>query len=325
MSSILVEDRLVPLCRQILQSIADTCEESGHQVIRWRGPMSGRVPHSRQLAPCQAAFVWNGAHPRLLPAVEQLRQQGTQVAFVELGWNPQSGTCQIDRRGINANASWAREPLATVGITPLPIRKSGDLLVALQLDDDTQVTNLSPWFKNMREFVEFLCLHSTLRVRVRPHPRAPVDRDLQRRTLELGGQWDDSPSFAVALQRCRAVAILNSSVGIEALGQRLPVLCFGLANYRHPGAVYCLDSSPAATQRVTRQLVDGETDLSEELVDAAYQRVMSHQWRCEEIEQRLPGLLAEMLADAPFEFSHQVLRPTTWLPIPHWLRWRTPA
>jgi hypothetical protein len=299
MSTILVEDRACPRCKPILQAIAETCDSLGHQVLRWRGPFSGRVPHSRQLSRCHAAFIWNGAHPKLVPALAALQRMRAQVAFVELGWNPQRGTCQIDRRGINAAASWVNEPLLVNGRKPLPIRGWGDLLVALQLDDDTQITKLSPWFANMRQFVEFLCRHSRLPVRVRPHPLAPVDHVLQRMVLELGGGWDESQTFAVALERCRAVAILNSSVGIEALGQQLPVLCYGLASYRQEGAVYCLDATPEATERATAQLASGVSDLTIERVQATFSRVMSHQWRCAEIGQRLPHLLAEMLSEAP--------------------------
>jgi len=299
MSTILVEEREHPLIRQILEPISETCRNLGHRVVRWRGPLSGRVSQPRRLQACQAAFIWNGAHPKLQPVIGQLRRMQSSVAVVELGWDPQAGTCQMDLQGINANASWASEPLATRGVTPLPIRSQGDLLVALQLDDDTQVTALSPWFANMRQFVEFLCRHARLPVRVRPHPRAPVDHEMQRMVLELGGSWDDSPNFAAALQRCRAVAILNSSVGFEALGQRLPVLCYGLANYRQEGAVYCLDATPEATSRATTQLMIGISDLKAERVQAAYERVMSHQWASAEIPRHLPALLAKMLAREP--------------------------
>jgi hypothetical protein len=325
MSTILVEDRVCPLCKPVLHAIAGTCETLGHQVVRWRGPFSGRVPHSRELRRCQAAFVWNGSHPRIAPAVQQLQASGAQVAFVELGWNPQRGTCQIDRQGINAAASWAAEPLVMEGSTPLPLRQQGDLLVALQLDDDTQVTKLCPWFPSMRQFVDFLCRHSALPVRVRPHPKAPVDHALRRKTLELGGSWDDSLNFAAAMERCRAVAILNSSVGLEALEQRLPVLCYGLANYRHAGAVHCLDNSPATTAQVTAQLADGICDLTLERARAAYDRVMSHQWRCAEIPQLLPPLLASMLADESSQLP-KMSSTSIWTNVQHWLRrWQAAA
>jgi hypothetical protein len=251
----------------------------------------------------------------------QLQRMQTRVAVVELGWNPQSGTCQIDLQGINANASWASEPLTARGVTPLPIRSRGDLLVALQLDDDTQVTALSPWFANMRQFVEFLCRNSALPVRVRPHPRAAVDHALQRLTRELGGSWDDSPNFAAAIERCRAVAILNSSVGIEALGMQLPVLCYGRANYRHEGAVYCLDASPLPTRQATMQLVNGASELKLERAQAGFDRVMSHQWRSEEIGQRLPKLLAKMLVNAP-----EAAPPASvWSRVQSWLIYRPNA
>jgi hypothetical protein len=326
MSSILVEARSCSLCKPILQTIADTCAALGHRVTRWRGPISGPgVRYSRRLSRCDAAFIWNGAHPTLVSPIAELRRQGTQLAFVELGWHPQRGTCQIDRLGVNARASWTNEPLLTSGITTLPVRKQGDLLVALQLDEDTQVTELSPWFANMRELIGFLCQHSQLSVRVRPHPKAPADLELQRLTRELGGTWDDCPNFAAAMERARAVAILNSSVGIEALAQQMPVLCYGLANYRHEGAVYCLDNSPQATVTATAQLAEGECTLFAERSQAAYERVMSHQWRCEDIPECLPPLLAEMLLEAPAG-SPQPRSLSIWANVQHWFRkWQTIA
>ncbi|QDU30119.1 Capsule polysaccharide biosynthesis protein [Anatilimnocola aggregata] len=317
MKTIVVEDRTCLLAKPVLQAIADTCISLGHRVVRWRGPLSGRVPHSRRLQRCHAAFVWNGVHPSYAPAMAELAAMQARVANVELGWNPQRGTCQIDTAGINATASWSSEPLLTVGKTPLAVRPQGDLLVPLQLDRDTQITQLSPSFANMRALVEFLCRNSRLPVRVRPHPKAPADPLLQQTTLRLGGSWDDSSNFAMAVQRCRAVALVNSSVGVEALGQQLPVLCFGQSIYRHEGAVYCLNNDPAATAQVTSELQHGHCTLTVERVAAAYHRVMSHQWTHAEIPQRLPAIVDQLLAgtvdfaDQPYGLWSQLIHLLT--------------
>jgi hypothetical protein len=171
----------------------------------------------------------------------------------------------------------------------------GDLLVLMQLDDDTQITQLSPWFANMRQFVQHVCRHSALPVRVRAHPLMPPAPELRELVQELGGTWDSSASLGKALVGCRAVACINSSCGIEALAHRMPVLCYGLANYRHPGAVYCLTNSGEETRRTTEQLAAGRCDLFVERCEELLQRILGHQWRLDEIPLRLPHMIQSLL------------------------------
>jgi hypothetical protein len=99
----------------------------------------------------------------------------------------------------------------------------------------------------------------------------------------------------------------------------LPVLCYGLANYRHEGAVYCLDATPETTSLVTRQLASGNSELSLERAQAAYDRVMGHQWRCEDIRHRLPALLDSMLADSPRFMVNTKGNLNLWSRLQSWL------
>jgi hypothetical protein len=298
MSTILVEARRDPQPGVALDAIAATCRGLGHDVFRWRGPQSGRVPHWRWLFPCDLAVVWNGLNPKYDRAMARLKSRGTPVIYTELGWHPQRGHIQIDPTGINANASWAAEPLTRPGVTPLRVRESGDLLLVLQLDHDTQITRLSPWFADMRAFVEFMCRHSALRVRVRHHPRRRPTEEFIAGVGQLGGTWDESPSLAAAMAGARALACVNSSCGVEALAAGLPVLCYGKANYRHPGAVYCLDDDPQLTRSTTELLGAGRCALFQEPVAEIVARVLSRQWPVAEIPQRLPPLIETMLAGA---------------------------
>src|SRR5262245_42658643 len=267
MSTILVEARRDPAPSGALDRIAATCRRLGHEVFRWRGPRSGRVPHWRWPFPCDLAILWNGSHPGYRRALELFHCRRTKLLFVELGWQPQKGTIQIDPQGINARASWVDEPLTAVGLTPLAIRRGGDLLVVLQLDRDTQITQFSAHFPNMRSFVEFVCRNSALPVRVRAHPRELPDASFQRLVVELGGRWDSSPSLAAALAGAMAVACVNSSCGVEALAARLPVLCYGEAIFRHASAVICLDSDPSATRQATADLTAGRAPLFRAPID----------------------------------------------------------
>ena len=313
MSTILVEARRDPQPGVALDAIAATCRRLGHDVFRWRGPQSGRVPHWRWLFPCDLAIVWNGLNPKYDRAMATLRRRGTPVIYTELGWFPQRGHIQIDTAGINARASWASEPLYSLPpysplapradnqrqLTPLAVKPSGDLLVVLQLDHDTQITRLSPWFADMQSFVEFICRNSALPVRVRHHPRRKPDDDFTQRVRQLGGTWDESPSLAAAMTGARAMACINSSCGVEALARGLPVLCYGQANYRHPGAVYCLHDDAQATRDATQSLAGGRCELFQELAAEAVSRILARQWPVEEIPHRLPPLIAQVLAAAP--------------------------
>jgi hypothetical protein len=299
MSTILVEDRVCTMARPALDAIAKTCRRLGHDVFRWRGPYSGRVPHWRYIFPCDLAVLFNGAHTKYDQPLAKLRRMNAKLLFVEIGWNPQRGTCQIDPSGINAMASWAQEPLEVEGKTPLQVGSSGDLLVVLQLDRDSQITRLSPWFRSMAEFVGFVCRHSQLPVRIRKHPKAKPDPALEELVNSLGAAWDNSPTLAAALEDCRAVACINSSCGVEALEHRLPVLCYGRAIYRHPSAVYCLTDDPRLTIEATAEIAAGKCSLMAEQAQAALARIMVHQWPHAEIPDRLPVLLEEVLADAP--------------------------
>ncbi len=295
MSTILVEARKDANVRPALDLIAETCRGLGHDVFRWRGPLSGRVPYWRYPFRCDLAILFNGTHVKYARTLARLKKMGTALLFVELGWHPQKGTVQIDPAGINARASWAGEPLDVEGKTPLKVRANGDLLVVTQLDSDTQITELSPWFADMREFVTHVCRHSQLPVRVRAHPLAPPDAALVREVEQLGGTWDRSPTLAEALVSCKAVACVNSSSGVEALAQRLPVLCYGLANYRQPGAVCCLTSRGKETVQASEELAAGRCSLFEERSAAVVKRVLDHQWPFASIPKRLPPLIEALL------------------------------
>jgi hypothetical protein len=315
---ILVEARKEPVCAVMLDAMARTCREQGYDVVRWRGPLSGRMPYCRSLPVCDLAILFNGAHRTYRPVLARLKAWGAATLFVELGWHPQAGHYQVDSHGVNAGASWAREPLETEGNTPLSIRSEGDLLLLLQLDSDTQITEHSPWFRSMDELVRFVSRNSQLPVRVRPHPKAPNLAELRRTAEECGAAWDDSPDLAESLNRSRAVACINSSAAVAALAAKLPVLCYGNALYRHEQAVYCLNDDPADTARVSEELARGESSLIQEQIDALALRIVARQWTVDEVPLHLSNLVAELLAATPrvmpqLTSSDRVERSLAWL------------
>jgi len=297
--TILVEVRKDPVCSAMLDAMARTCTELGHRVIRWRGPLSGRMPYGRWLPVCDLAILYNAAARSYRPVLARLRARGAATLMVELGWHPQDGHYQVDPRGVNASASWAREPLEVEAKTPLPVRPSGDLLLLLQLDQDTQITEHSRHFSRMDKLIEFVAKASTLPVRVRCHPKSPDVARLRKLTAECGAAWDDCTLLSDSLARCRAAACINSSAAIAALDAGLPVLCYGNAIYRHAGAAYCLGNDPLDTRRATEDLVRGKCSLIREKVAAVVQRIVSHQWTLADVPRRLPPLIKEQLAATP--------------------------
>jgi hypothetical protein len=297
-SAILVEARRDPNCRPILDELAKACAALGHKVRRWCGPLSGRVPYSRRLVRCDLAILFNGAHRTYSEPLRQLRGWGSKLLFVELGWYPQLGRFQLDPQGINAAASWVNEPLVAAEHRKLPGRPVGDLLVLLQDDADTQITDHSPWFADMYEFVSHLKDHSKLPLRVRAHPRHLPTERLTRMVACRGSRMDACPQLADALDGCRAVACVNSSAAVEAMAKGIPVLCYGRAIYRHRGAVYCMEDNGSHTQCVTAELAEGACQLSVESISKMLGRIDAQQWRVEQIPARLPPIINAQLPSA---------------------------
>lgn len=304
--TILVEARKDPIVKPILEALATACSQQGYRVKRWRGPLSGRVPYPRRLANCELAIIFNGAHPAYESALATLEKRGCQRLFVELGWFPQTATFQIDPSGINSATSWASAPLSQTPEVPLEVRSSGDLLVLLQDDEDTQITQRSPWFANMHEFLRHILQHSSLPVRVRQHPRHSSSEAVASLISNSNCRLDQSPSLSAALHDCRAVACINSSSAVESLVRHIPVLCYGKAIYRHRGVVHCLRDDGNETRHATERLVNGLSDLYANQVDEFLGRVQKRQWRLESIHYRLPVLLNRIFSDEnQTEYRHE--------------------
>ena len=284
-----------PECKTDSRCVAAACYRLGHRVRRWRGPLSGRVPYRRRLPHCDLAIIFNGAHPLYRPTIQRLNCRGVKKLFVELGWFPQSGSFQIDPRGINSAASWVGAPLSQTPEISLEMRPSGGLLVLLQDDADTQITLQSPWFDDMHGFLRHIVEYSTLPVRVRPHPRHRESIAVANLIANSGCQLDESSLLSTALQDCRAIACINSSSAVEALAHHLPVLCYGESIYRHAGVVHCLTNDGEKTRAITNQLLAGHCGLFANLIDEFLARVHRNQWRLADIPSRLPKLLGKVL------------------------------
>ncbi|MDI4652857.1 MULTISPECIES: hypothetical protein [Pseudoalteromonas] len=134
-------------------------------------------------------YIWNGQAEHQQDFVILAKNLGFKFNYLELGWFPQKNHYYIDPIGVNANSSianlkpytlkkaekdkleqWVAEytkPYSNIDT------KKKQILVPLQVDTDTNITNHSP-FSNMREFIEYLelAIPDTYTVIIRPHPLA---------------------------------------------------------------------------------------------------------------------------------------------------------
>ena len=223
-------------------------------------------------------LIWNGTMPHLLPIVEAARAGGLRPLFVENGFFPQCQ--QWDPDGVNAGSTAARLPAAAFAGLPTdpqiwrtlfaqrpvehtaaepPLR--GDLeelptryaFLPLQLATDTQITRYSR-FRSMRAVVEEVAavLPDGLRLVVKEHPSAPT-RDGSTALLR------DFPEVIFTRYRridelllgAACCVTVNSSVGLQALCRRVPVIVLGEAIYARPE--WCqLADTPAALAAALR-------------------------------------------------------------------------
>ena len=118
MATILVETRGELRCNPILDAMAAACTGAGHRVVRWRGPLSGRIAVSRRLKPCDVAILFNGTHAKYAPTVSSYAT-GHAILFVELGGSATGNDSARHVKALTADASWVGRPLTSIGRTPL--------------------------------------------------------------------------------------------------------------------------------------------------------------------------------------------------------------
>jgi len=263
-----------------MQAISYSCTDFGHEV-RHTAPFQVHTGSKYDLA-----IVWNGIHPKYREPLKKLRSMEVPILVIELGWYPQRETFQVDPEGFNLNASWARVSLQPTPGLQVTFPDHDEILVILQLDDDTQIKQFSPHFPNMASFVKHLideCPHP-LRIRQHPHHKTRGDVRSVVKSNPSRCRWDKSQSLGEALMNCKAVATVNSSSAIEALIKNIPVFCFGESIYRHEGAVVC------CTNKGTRKKFQKPVVFSGRSSDLV-QRILHRQWTLKDLPQRLEPVL----------------------------------
>lgn len=199
------------------------------------------------------AFIWGGRLPEDRITRTCLEQHDIKVVFSELGWFPQAGTLYFDAEGTNAEVSFncrqypALQPAARrafsrqrrnfyrrkVGLgwftSPpafaiQPADLSKPILVPLQDEGDTNITQASP-FKRMADFVDYLAQsYPDCRFVVRPHPSAPVENLPQHANVSYQNSTVD---VYRNMQEYGLVMGINSTLLLEAAMMNMPVVAFG--------------------------------------------------------------------------------------------------
>lgn len=264
--------------REHLDRVAEAVARLGHAVVRW--PSGTTLP----LGGATDVVWWgNEIHPGL---VQCALGRNIRPLYVELGWLADRGTAlQIDRAGCNGLASWAEQPLdpalvprSVVG--PPAVRETGPLLVCLRYEGSPQrrAAETSPWFRTNIEWVRAL-LHAPLPLRLRAHHKTwPQFTNALGAVFGERVEWSHAAALEDDLATARAVAVIDSTAGAQALERGLPVLCFGRQVFRAPGAVYCLTDNAAALQACGAELADGRCSLDAAIMEATVTRMRRKQW-----------------------------------------------
>jgi len=282
---ILVDLRRQPDAERICMALADACKSLGHEVAFWSG---------QPKSDCDVAILWGSIHPKYAAIREHLKAVGAKAMFVQFGWRPKATTFQVDTTLADGLSEWASEPLEYEPGESAP-SLNGEMLVALQDGMYIRSDPFSPHFNTSTDLIRHLIAHSQMPLRFRPHPLDPPTDEATAMVLASdNARWDESKTFTDALDGVCAVATIHSSTAVEALGQNLPVLCYGNAVYRHEGAVWCMDGSPLQTWCRTHQLRAAHCDLDTNAQAAMVQRLMARQWTVDDLPGRLETEIARV-------------------------------
>lgn len=208
----------------------------------------------------QLIGIWNGGKlpNSIICKAAALSQK--KIVFFENGLLPNTTT--IDYKGVNANNSVPREAEFYQQFSSLPPslsqfkqRKSSKkiaasnrdlptsyIFVPLQVANDTQVINNSPWVRSMPqlfnlllEMVNMPSLKGTKFV-IKEHPSCKLSyhdyHNLNARIIFI-----NDLSSEQLIEKAAAVITINSTVGMEAIIKEKPVLTLGNSCYNIEGLV----------------------------------------------------------------------------------------
>lgn len=209
-----------------------------------------------------AVGVWGGQAVDVRAARAAAADCGIPAFVFETGLLPRTTTC--DPRGVNFDNSLPRDPAfysrydADSTLPPeleqRPPRRPAEraelpreyVFIPFQVSLDSQVLLYSPWIRDMRQL--FFAVVEAWRAALggagvelvfKAHPSASEDHaDLEAHARDLEGvRFANGNDAQELIDGALGVITLNSTVGIEALLRRRPVIALGQACYAIPGVV----------------------------------------------------------------------------------------
>ena len=207
-------------------------------------------------------LVWNGNSPGDRTTVEIAQANSIQPIFGEIGWFPQAETLYFDLEGTNFRSSIRKIDLSKIEPDPRidawvadyvrehrqeTVEERDYLFVPLQDEDDTNITDASP-YQHMNDFVRALAgRFPNERLVVRRHPRF------------MQVALDDYPNVVYRndgnlydwVENAKGIIGINSTVLLESLLYDRPVYAVGQGLASGLGAFFDYPSVDAI------ELVDG--------------------------------------------------------------------
>lgn len=217
----------------------------------------------------------NGNHPAYQHVLNELAQRfKTPVAYSELGWFPQKEHVHFDPWGTNGASLLCAQSLeelsgrtfdAEAQQAPLV---SNIVVLALQLENDTNSIVFSPYFRSNRDLIETVLreVPGEFEVLVKPHP---LDHTAHRydKFLDHRSQIVSEP-MSELLANAGGVIAINSTVLLEALGYPINIYACGISVLSHKGIAIDFDKADRSLRSVWRDTFVNNAERREALTTA---------------------------------------------------------
>ncbi|MBY5972416.1 hypothetical protein KUV28_08670 [Ferrimonas balearica] len=257
----------------------------------------------------EVVIVYNGSsYPE---SVLEAASRGRPRVFIEAGFFPK--TLQVDPKGLNGANSVPRDPafyleteedFAAPGLPEFvnnrpsksrydPVELTpGYVFVPFQVPSDMQVTQHSPWIRDMEQFLEQVCAAADRN----PDDTFVIKEHPSFKRSVIG--WREHPRVIFAngnvtsdlIRDARAVITLNSTVGIEGLLLGKPVITLGHACYNIDGLVQHAPDAAALDAALAARDWAPDERLRRQVLGYLWNRYLVHGSYAE-----LPSDLAETL------------------------------
>lgn len=255
--------------------------------------------------------VYNGAHYKQQAAIDLAKYSGARVLYHELGCLP--NTTAIDPQGVNylnavpreahfyqqyklssTNNTYntqapalipkqlvARETVKQASVNQTLPEKY--IFVPFQVHDDTQVLLHSPWLADMSALyallessINTLPTHYCFVIKEHPSDKLSYPQLHNKHPRIVFANGNNTQEL---IEQSQAVATINSTVGIEALLLKKPVITLGNAFYNIEGIVYHVENQTQfETLITTPNTLKYDAELS--------QIFLQYLWNCHLVEGR---------------------------------------